>query len=68
MRADSYAFRPLHGAGIGYAVDPARSDHGPQVNVFVGPLFVRGRYLFGGGAEAQVGLQLKLPIVWIWSR
>lgn len=61
-------FRPLHGAGVGYAVDPARSDHGPQVNAFAGPLFVRGRYLFDGGVELQIGLQLKLPIVWVWSR
>lgn len=60
--------RGLVGLAGGWAVDPTSGDHGPQINGFLGPSFLRMRYLVDGGFELQLGLQLKLPATWVWSR
>ena len=55
--------------GVGYAVDPLRGHHGPQVFTFLMLGYVRARYLVDSDdLEVSLGVQLKLPRVWVWSR
>lgn len=61
-------FRLWFGAALGYAVDVGDRDHGPQASAWFGPYFVRARYLFDGGVALYFGGQLKIPMIWIWSR
>jgi hypothetical protein len=61
--------RVLPCLGAGYAFNPSSRDHGPQADAFLGPVFVRARYLFdASGGEIQVGLQIKFPLLWFWNR
>lgn len=61
-------FRLWFGAAAGYAVDVGDRDHGPQASAWFGPYYVRARYLFDGGVQLYFGGQIKVPMVWIWSR
>jgi hypothetical protein len=68
LYAEAYAFRLPWMAGAGWAWNPDRGDHGPQVFVAGMSLYLRGRYLAEDGAEITAGFQGKLPLVWVWSR
>jgi hypothetical protein len=68
LYAEVYAHRELSAAGGGWAWNPHTGDHGPQAFVTLASLYLRGRYFFDDGAEVTLGVQLKLPQVWVWSR
>lgn len=68
LYGEIYAHRELSAAGGGWAWNPATGDHGPQAFVTLTSLYLRGRYLFEEGGEVTLGVQLKLPQVWVWSR
>jgi len=55
-------------AGGGWSWNPADGDHGPQLFVTSLGFYLRGRYLFDDGGEITAGLQIKVPVVWVWSR
>jgi hypothetical protein len=58
------------GAAAGWAYEPTSGRTGPQATVFFSDFYVRGDWLFGayGGGEIMLGLIVKLPVVWVWSR
>lgn len=49
-------------------MQPTNGDHGPQINLLFGVVYLRTRYLFDGGLEMHLGYQLKIPTTWVWSR
>jgi hypothetical protein len=61
-------FETLYGAAGGIAFDPDDVDFGAQGTVWYGPYYLQARYLLDGGAELAGGLQLKVPVVWVWSQ
>ncbi len=56
------------GMAAGWAWDPARSAHGPQLTVNLGPIYLRSTTMLQAGTSIEAGLVLKLPAVWVWSR
>ena len=68
LYAEVHTHQMPFGGGGGWAWDPDIGDHGPQAFAYLSTLYVRGRYLVDRGAELSVGMQLKWPLVWIWSR
>ncbi|HJZ86209.1 MAG TPA: hypothetical protein VKN99_13610 [Polyangia bacterium] len=58
----------LTGLAAGWAVDPDDRVHGPQATGSFGPVYVRFNYLFDRGSALTVGLVIKAPLVWVWSR
>ncbi len=55
-------------AGGGWSWNPSDSDHGPQLFATFLGFYLRARYLFDAGGEITAGLQIKIPVVWVWSR
>jgi len=68
LYVEASRFRLWFGAALGYAVDVGDRDHGPQASAWFGPYWVRARYMFDGGVELFFGGQIKVPMLWIWSR
>ncbi len=66
--AEVQRFGIYGGGALGYAVNPATLDHGFQASAWFTGYYVRARYLFDGGFELYGGFQIKIPMVWIWSR
>jgi hypothetical protein len=60
----------MFGLGAGYCGQdyPEDTYHGMQITLFAGPLFFRSSYLFRIGAEVLLGLAVKIPISFVWSR
>lgn len=58
----------VFGLGGGWAFAPWTGQHGPQLNAFAGPFFLRSRFLFDGGVEVHTGLQIKIPTTWVQRR
>ena len=56
------------GVAAGWAWDPARAAHGPQITANLGPLYLRSTTMLEVGTSIEAGLVLKLPAVWVWSR
>jgi hypothetical protein len=56
------------GMAAGWAWDPARTAHGPQITVNLGPLYLRSTTMLAAGTSIEAGLVLKIPAVWVWSR
>lgn len=61
-------FEAFFGMAGGIAFDPGDVDVGVQGSAWYGPYFARARYLADGGFEIVSGLQIKVPLVWVWSR
>ena len=68
LYAEVQGFELPYAGGVGYAVDPWHGHHGPQAFIFLMSGYVRARYYWDDGIEVTLGLQLKLPKVWVWSR
>jgi hypothetical protein len=66
--AELQKFDAIWGLGAGFAVQPTDGHFGPQVNAWLGGVFLRTRYLFDAGFELHFGVQLKWPTTWVWSR
>jgi hypothetical protein len=56
------------GAAVGWALDMARAQNGPQATFFAGPLYARMTHLDGGRTEVTAGLFFKVPYSWVWAR
>jgi hypothetical protein len=57
------------GVAAGWAVDVGEKVHGPQFTLFsLGMLYARVVYLMDRGTDLIFGMQVKLPVTWIWSR
>jgi hypothetical protein len=56
------------GMAAGWAWDPARIAHGPQITANLGPVYLRSTTMLDLGTSIEVGLVLKVPAVWVWSR
>ncbi len=68
LHAEVMAFWAVFSASAGYAFDIDDLEHGPQLTVNGGPMFIRLRHLFGGqGTSLVIGLEVKLPQVWVES-
>ena len=52
----------------GVAVDTRSGRRGPQFTGFVGPLYLRSTTLLSDGTDLEIGIMVKLPAVWVWSR
>lgn len=68
LYAEVYRVDDGMAAGGGWSWDPSDGDHGPQLFATMMGFYLRGRYLFDDGGEITAGLQLKVPVVWVWSR
>lgn len=68
LYAEVQGFEFPYAGGVGYAVDPWHGQHGPQAFLFLMSGYLRARYLWDEGIEVSLGIQLKLPKVWVWSR
>lgn len=60
--------RLLSGWSAGYSWDPEDDSHGPHVGAFFTGYYVKAGYRIGRGAEAMIGVVLKLPQTFVWSR
>lgn len=56
------------GLAAGWAWDPGRTAHGPQITLNLGPIYLRSTTMLDVGTSIEAGLVLKLPAVWVWSR
>ena len=56
------------GMAAGWAWDPDRTAHGPQITLNLGPLYFRSTTMLDVGTSIEAGLVLKVPAVWVWSR
>lgn len=56
------------GIAAGWALDPARSVNGPQITANLGPLYLRSTTMLDLGTSIEIGVVLKVPAVWVWSR
>jgi hypothetical protein len=68
LYAEAHRFWSAGGLGGGWTVDPFAGQHGPELFGYLMIYHLRARYLIGEGYEVLVGVQLKLPHAWIWSR
>lgn len=60
-----YAFMGVAG---GYTVNWDQNLHGPQATVFLGPFFCRFKYHVRNDASLLLGISLKYPLRWTFSR
>ena len=56
------------GVAAGWAWDPERAAHGPQITANLGPVYLRSTTMLSAGTSIEAGLVLKIPAVWVWSR
>ena len=68
LYAEVYRVDTGFAAGGGWSWNPADGDHGPQLFGTMMGFYLRARYLFDAGGEITAGLQIKVPVVWVWSR
>jgi hypothetical protein len=66
--AELQLFEIPFGIAGGWAWDPGLSKNGPQATAFMGPWYLRSTTLLGGSTDVELGIVIKLPAVWVWSR
>ncbi len=60
--------RFVYGWTAGYGIDPTDGSHGPHVAVNGFGYYAKAGYRTERGFEMMLGLALKLPQSWVWSR
>ncbi len=58
----------IWGWATGWSVDPTGRTHGPQVQIYLTYLYVRGSWHLDRGGEVMAGMYFKLPQIVTWSR
>lgn len=61
-------YRELVGLAGGWAYDPDDGDHGPQVDLLWGPMYLRVVWLTDRDPELHLGFVLKGAALWVWSQ